>query len=85
MWENTTSYSKSDDRSEIRTTSLELGAVKITVTKYVGYGDELVLHCYDLDIKQRALGETDMGAAQRKAVNIVKKKAQSVIDALEAI
>lgn len=73
-WENTSSYSRNEDKSIIKTTTLSIEGLNIVVTKYVGYGDELVLHCDELNISTKPLGVTDMYKAQDIAVKIIKDK-----------
>ena len=85
MWKNTTSYSKSEDKSEVRTTSLKVDGLEITVTKYVGYGEELVMHCYNLGINEKPLGVSNMEEAQEKALKIVKARAKKILYAVEQI
>ena len=85
MWENTTSYTKSEEKSEIRTTSINFDGLKLTVTKYVGYGDSLVMHCHTIGISTKNLNETDMEKAQLKAIEIVKTKAKKILYAIDQI
>ena len=85
MWKNTTSYSKSDDKSEVRTTSLKVDGLEITVTRYVGYGYELVMHCHNLGINKKPLGMSNMEEAQEKALKIVKARAKKILYAVEQI
>lgn len=85
MWENTTSYSKSDDRTEIRTTGLAVDVLDITVTKYIGYGDELVMHCRCLGIETRPLNTSDMEEGQKRALAVVTSRAKKILYAVDQI
>tara|TARA_R110000851_G_scaffold171956_1_gene318329 strand:+ start:864 stop:1121 length:258 start_codon:yes stop_codon:yes gene_type:complete len=85
MWENTTSYTQGEEKSEIRTTSINVDGLKLTVTKYSGYGNHLVMHCHTLGISTKYLDETDMEKAQLKAIEIVKAKAKKILYAIEQI
>lgn len=83
-WKNTTSYSKGADKSVVRTTEIKLGDTKLVVTRYVGFGDELVMSCNELNIRQWPLGEVDMAKAQHKALGILIEKIENLQESLTA-
>ena len=85
MWKNATSYSKSDDKREVRTTSLKVDGLDITVSKYIGYGDELVMHCPCLGISQKGLGVSGMEEGQKKAIALIKARAKKILYAADQI
>lgn len=84
-WKNTTSYSKSDNKGVVRTTSIDINGLKITVTKHLHYGDELVMHCYDLGINTRPLRVKDMKEGQEIAIEFVKCRAEEILESLELL
>lgn len=85
MWNNITNYSKMDDKTVVRTTELILGSARVVVTKFVGYGDELVMSCNELGINEKPLGETDMIAAQAKALLLVAEKTENISNSMKNI
>jgi hypothetical protein len=85
MWENKTNYQRGEERTEIRTTRIDVDGLCITVSKYIDYGSELVMHCHSLGIKEKPLNETDMGKGQQKAIRIVKLRAEKILYAIEQI
>jgi hypothetical protein len=85
MWENKTNYQRGEERAEIRTTKIDVDGLCITVSKYIGYGNELVMHCHSLGITVKPLNETDMGKGQQKAIRIVKLRAEKILYAIEQI
>jgi len=85
MWKNTTSYSRDEDKSVARTTRLKVDGLEITVSKYIGYGDELVMHCRTLGINAKPLGTSSMTDGQSKAIEIVKNAAEKILYAIEQI
>lgn len=85
MWENVTRYSKSDDRSKVRTVRLTVGQLSITVTKRLGCGDDLFMYCHELNISEKPLGLTDMEEAQKKAIEVARTKAKKILYTLDQI
>ena len=85
MWKNKTNYAKGEEKSEIRTTAINVDNLNLVVTKYVGYGDGLVMHCHTLGINTKNLNETNMEKAQLKAIEIVKEKVKKILYAIEQI
>ena len=82
MWKNTTSYSKSDDKAQVRTTQLKLDGLDITVTKHIHYGEELIMSCANVGINQRQLGVDDMLEGQKKALDIVENRLRKMCYAI---
>ena len=82
-WKNTTSYSQSEDKSEVRTTSFALDALTVTVTRYIGMGEELVMHCRELHINSKPLNTTDMKEGQEKAISIVISLLRNKVSTLQ--
>ena len=62
MWEN-----KNKEQAVFKGKKLT-----IVVTHYVGYGDEYVMHCYNLGIRQRVLGTTELERAKFLSETIVR-------------
>lgn len=85
MWKNTTSYSKSSDKTEVRTTSLRTEHLDITVTKHIHYGDELVMSCDSIGIQRKPLGVEDMEEGQRKAIDIVERRLKEMLFEIEKV
>lgn len=85
MWENTTSYSKSDDKTKIRTTKLKIDCLAITVTKHIHWGDELIMYCENVGISQKGLGLTDMAEGQKKALDIVENRLKKMVHAIDQV
>jgi hypothetical protein len=81
MWRNTAWYRGNEDYA--RTTELKVNDLEITVTKYIGYGDELVMHCPMLGISARSLGTSSMAEGQLRAIAIVKNAAEKILHSLE--
>ena len=85
LWENVTSYSRGEDKTEVRSTRITAGELRITVTKHVGFGDELVMHCPQLEISTRPLETEDMAEGQREALAIVEARVAKISYALTAL
>lgn len=68
-WKDTTSYSQGEKRGKVepRTWEAKIGTVTVTVTKYLGYGDEWVAHCRPFFDKQPTCTE-DLEEAKTIAV-----------------
>ena len=85
MWNIEMSYTDSGERSYTRSTSINVGGLKLTVKKYFGHGNHLVMHCPALGINTECLFETDMQKAQLKAIEIIKEKAKKILYAIDQI
>lgn len=84
-WKNTTSYSKSDNTDEVRASSICIKGLRITVTRHIYYEDWLVMHCYELGIDTKPLNVKDMQEGQRVAIELVKNRAEEILESLEMI
>jgi len=78
-WVNRTAYSQKSDKSEIRTTMLELTHITIVVSKHIHHDDELIMSCNDLNISVRSLNVTDMQEGQALAIEIVKNELKDML------
>lgn len=85
MWKNTSSYSKSDDKTQVRTTQLKLDGLVITVTKHIHYGEELIMSCDNVGISQRPLGTENMKEGQEKALELVENRLRKMCYAIEQV
>lgn len=83
MWVNRTSYSKSDDKSEIRTMQLSTQHLTITVTKHIDFGDEIIAVCHNVGMDRVPLGTENMDDAKDMAVALVKARLKSMADSLD--
>lgn len=82
MWVNRTSYSKSDDKSEIRTMQLTTQHLTLTVTKHIDFGDEIIAVCHDVGMDRVPLGTDNIEDAQDMAVALVKARLKAMADSL---
>jgi hypothetical protein len=91
-WKDVTSYSRgvrfqpTGEKIEPRTWLLVVGGFQITVTKYIGYGDEWTIHAPHLRITTNiGLGTTDVEEAKRLAQERCLFKCQEQIDKLKEL
>ncbi|MCB0252534.1 MAG: hypothetical protein KDI55_02280 [Anaerolineae bacterium] len=85
MWKNITSYSRGEDKTDVRTTQLLLDGLDIVVTKHIHFGDELIMNCRNAGIDQKALGVTVMEEGQKKALNIVENRLKKMLYAIRQV
>jgi hypothetical protein len=83
MWVNRTSYSKSSDKSEIRTMQLSTQHLTITVTKHIDFGEEIIAVCHDVGIDRAPLGTENMNDAKDMALALVRAKLKSMASSLD--
>ncbi|MCA9368369.1 hypothetical protein KC887_09030 [Candidatus Kaiserbacteria bacterium] len=82
MWVNRTSYSKSDDKSEIRTMQLTTQHLTLTVTKHIDFGDEIIAICHNVGMDRVPLGTDNIEGAQDVAIALVKARLKAMADSL---
>lgn len=77
-WKDVTRYSLGERNHVLpRTWEAMFGtSCLVIVTKYVGYGDEWVLHCQDLNISTEPLATDDLWRAKSEAIRIVKQEVE---------
>tara|TARA_R110002049_G_scaffold282589_3_gene462441 strand:+ start:1858 stop:2115 length:258 start_codon:yes stop_codon:yes gene_type:complete len=82
MWVNRTSYSKSSDKSEIRTMQLTTQHLTLTVTKHIDFGEEIIAVCHDVGIDRAPLGTDNIDDAKDMALALVRAKLKTMTDSL---
>ena len=85
MWKNITSYSKSDDKSEVRTTQLKLDGLDLTVTRHIHYGKELIMRCENVGIDKKGLNTECMEDGQKMALYIVESRLKKMLYAVDQV
>lgn len=68
MYKDITVHSRNDVKSEIRVLENEANGIRFMVHKHIGYGNEWLLSCYELNISKVPLETEDMNEAKEKAL-----------------
>ena len=81
MWQDKTSYSRSDVERKPTTWTAQSGRLTVTVTcGHIDYKPDWVMHCHELGINTRPLPNAgSKEEAQAQAIAVVKAKIASLM------
>jgi hypothetical protein len=71
-WKDISSYSRSDDKSEVKSVELIAGRIRLAVTRHIHNPGKWHLNCDALRYTYRELESDELEAAKAEALTIVK-------------